>query len=332
MPMRLMSKILITMLAVQCVVGAIACARRGPSNVDADVAASAERFGVGQIIDTTTGRSVSIDQVVERVEQQEVLYLGEEHHNRFHIEYALALINRLLSKSRQPIIAMEMFAWDNQALLNRYLMGDDLNRQEFLEQVGWPKNWGGPFEDYEPLVALAMTERLRLAAMNPPKAIIRSVARMGLEQARKDPDWSRWRLQGETIVDDPLYREKIIRQLRACHDGGPDEMYQAMYEASMVRDEGMAITVVSLVEEVRTERNTRAGPVVTYTGGGHIQFNLPVPKRVARRLSGQVRQVSIYMTTFEEGRLKDIQEMIQGKIADYVWLTPLGAHGAPRRC
>ena len=109
-------------------------------------------------------------------------------------------------------------------------------------------------------------------------------------------------------------------------------MYQTMYEASMVRDEGMAKTVVSLVESMRAEKNPLVGPVVSYTGSGHIQYNLPVPKRVARRLSQRVRQVSIYLTSFEGDRLNDLQEMIDGKIADYVWLTPLGAQGPPRRC
>jgi uncharacterized iron-regulated protein len=286
----------------------------------------------GQIIDTGTGRTVSIDHMMERLRQQEVVYVGEEHHNRFHIENTLLLLNRFMSESRRPILAMEMFGWDNQVLLDRYLRGDELNRQDFLAQVGWQLNWGGPFENYEPLVSFAKSQRLRLAAMNPPKSLVRLVARKGLEQARREPDWVRWGMQEEPIIDDPPYRERILRQLRACHDGGSDQLYQTMYEASMVRDEGMAKTIVSLVKSMRTEKNPLVGPVVSYTGGGHIQYNLPVPKRVARRLSQGVRQISIYLTSFEGDRLNELHEIIDGKIADFVWLTPLGAQGPPRRC
>jgi uncharacterized iron-regulated protein len=309
-----------------------ACAEDGPSQLRSAAGITPAEIREGQIIDTATGRSVSIDQVMERLEQQEVVYVGEEHHNRFHIENTLALLNRLTSESRRPMLAMEMFGWESQALVDRYLGGDELSRPEFLAQVNWKQNWGGPFEDYERLVSFAKTQRLRLAAMNPPKSLVRLVARNGLEQARREPDWDRWGMQKEVIVDDPLYRERILQQLRACHDAGPDKLYQTMYEASMVRDEGMAKTVVSLVKAMRAAKDPQAGPIVSYTGGGHIQFNLPVPKRVARRLSQQVRQISIYMTAFEGERLKDLQEMIVGKIADYVWLTPLGAQGSPRRC
>jgi uncharacterized iron-regulated protein len=286
----------------------------------------------GQIIETATGQPVSLEQLMSRLRQQEVLYLGEEHHNRFHIERALSLLLRLSGEGRRPVVAMEMFGWDAQSALDRYVEGNELSRQEFLIQVGWPQNWGGPFENYEPLVAYAKSAHLPLSALNPPKTLVRLVARKGLAQARHDADWTRWNMQDETIVDDPAYREKIVQQLRACHDGGPDELYQTMYEASMVRDEGMARTIVTLVEAMRAGADASSGPVVSYTGGGHIQYNLPVPKRVARRLSNEVRQITVYMTSFEQGRLDDLHEMIAGKISDYLWLTPVSAQGPPRRC
>ena len=105
-----------------------------------------------------------------------------------------------------------------------------------------------------------------------------------------------------------------------------------MFEASMVRDEGMAKTLVHRLNRIRSGTDTMAGPLVSYTGGGHIQYNLPVPKRVARRLTDQVRQVSVYMTSFEVGRIEELQDMIREKIADYLWLTPVSAQGPPRRC
>ena len=35
---------------------------------------------------------VSIDQMMDRIRQQEVVYLGEEHHNRFHIDAAMTVL------------------------------------------------------------------------------------------------------------------------------------------------------------------------------------------------------------------------------------------------
>ncbi len=289
-------------------------------------------FREGNIIETVNGQVIAFEDLTNRLLQQEVVYLGEEHHNRFHIDAALSLLNALSAAGRRPVVAMEMFGWDGQSLLDRYVEGDDLSRQDFLSQVGWPQTWGGPFETYEPLVAFAKKTHVRVVALNPPKSLVRLVARKGLEYARREADWTRWNLQEETIVDDPPYRHKIFEQLRACHGGGSDEMYQTMYEASMVRDEGMARSIAALLTSMRLKGDAHQGPVVSYTGGGHVQYNLPVPNRVARRLSGHVRQTSVYMTSYEQGRLDDLREMLAGKIADYVWLTPVSPGGMPRRC
>ena len=311
---------------------AVACAGREPPVSSNPSTTLVTAFRSGQIVDTANAQAISIDELMSRLLSQEVIYLGEEHHNRFHIDAALSLLNRLSHAGRRPVVAMEMFGWESQPWLDRYTQGDDLSREDFLRQVGWNQNWGGPFETYEPLIVFPKTEHLRLVALNPPKPLVRLVAKKGLEQARRDPDWARWNMQEEAIVDDPSYRQKIFDQLRACHGGGSDEMYQTMYEASMVRDEGMAKTIASLVESLRGLADPAAGPVVSYTGGGHIQYNLPVPQRVSRRLSAQIRQTSIYMTSYDEGRREDVREMLEGKIADYLWLTPVSPGGMPRRC
>jgi len=289
-------------------------------------------FKEWQVIDTATGQPVSLDQWTALLLQQDIIYLGEEHHNRFHIDAAMTVLLRLKAKGRTPALAMEMFGWDGQAALDQYIFGSEMNRREFLEAVRWQQNWGGSYEDYEPLVRLAKEQHWAVDAMNPPKPLVRIVAKNGLAQAESDPMMAQWGMKDEAIVDDPIYRKRILQQLQACHGGGADSLYQTMFEASMVRDEGMAKTLVHRLNQIRSGSDTMAGPLVSYTGGGHIQYNLPVPKRVARRLTDQVRQVSVYMTSFEVGRIEELQDMIREKVADYLWLTPVSAQGPPRRC
>lgn len=318
-------------LIVACLVFA-GCAAREPSAESHPRTSPGAGLDTPQIIETAANQPISLEELVGRLQEQEVIYLGEEHHNTLHIEAALSLLSRLARAGRRPTVAMEMFGWESQPLLDGYVQGEEMSRQDFLNQAGWTQNWGGPFEAYEPLVAFAKTRRLRLVALNPPKPLVRLVARKGLEQARREDEWTRWNMQDETIVDDPAYRERLFEQLRACHGGGSDDMYRTMYEASMVRDEGMAKTIVSAVESLRALHDPSAGPLVSYTGGGHIQYNLPVPRRVARRMPGGIRQITIYLTSYEEGRRDDLHDLLKDKIADYVWLTPVGPGGMPRRC
>jgi uncharacterized iron-regulated protein len=336
-PMLLATRAIFVTFKVLLVVGAlwftVACMSGGGAGSSAASQDGRHApFKEWQVIDTATGRPVSLDQWTALLLQQDIIYLGEEHHNRFHIDAAVTVLRRLKAEGRTPALAMEMFGWDGQAALDQYLFGSEMNRQEFLEAARWQQNWGGSYEDYEPLVRLAKEQHWAVDAMNPPKPLVRIVAKNGLAQAESDPMMAQWGMKDETIVDDPIYRTRILQQLQACHGGGADSLYQTMFEASMVRDEGMAKTLVHRLNQIRSGSDTMAGPLVSYTGGGHIQYNLPVPKRVARRLTDQVRQVSVYMTSFEVGRIEELQDMIREKIADYLWLTPVSTQGPPRRC
>ena len=285
-----------------------------------------------QVLEAQTGRVLSSSDLLNELSNYEIVYLGEEHHNKHHIDAALKILDRLSSDGFQPVLGMEMFGWDGQPALDDYLSTDKLSRNEFIDQVRWTQNWGGAFEDYEPLVTFARDRGLSLRAMNPPKPLIRRIVKVGLDRVREEPEWTQWGLHQEEIVDDPAYRARIVDQLQRCHGGGTEEHFQTMYEASMVRDEGMAKTVAAGLDELRRATSESRSIIVSYTGGGHIQYNLPVPNRVSRRLSGHVRQTTIYMTSFDPSRLDDIRELVRERIADYIWLTPMSRKGSPQRC
>jgi len=290
-----------------------------------------EEWQPWQILESQTGRVVPFPEIITRLEQSDIVYLGEEHHNPYHIEAALKVLNQLVADGIEPTIGMEMFGWDGQPALDDYVSTPQSDTNEFLEQVRWKQNWGGAFEDYAPLVRFAQERHLSVQAMNPPKPLIRRVVKEGLEQARQEPEWAPWIVLQEEVVDDPAYRERIVDQLRRCH-GGTEEHYQTMYEASMVRDEGMARTLAIIQEAVRREDGGSRRMIVSYTGAGHIQYNLPVPKRVARRLGGEVKQTTIYMMSFEPAKTSDVQGLMQEAIADYIWLTPMGKSSSAKPC
>lgn len=283
------------------------------------------------VIDVKTRRAIELPIFLKDLSRYDIVYLGEEHYNQHHIDAALTVLRTVLAEGGRPVLSMEMFGWDGQEALDGHLSLSGQDRQTFLDQSRWKQNWGGDFDNYAPLVSFSRDHQLILRAMNPPKPLIRQVVKVGLDEARTGPDWAEWGMDREDIVEDQAYRAKILDQLKHCHGGGSDDDYVRMYEASMVRDEGMAKTVT---DAFMTARRTPYGRpyVLSYTGGGHIQFNLPIPKRVARRMGGQVAQTTIYLVSFDPTRRDAIEELVLDGIADYLWLTPVSGQGAPQRC
>ncbi len=300
----------------------------------ADVQASAvedsitEAFQEWQVLEVKTARTVSFQDWMTELASSDVIYLGEEHRNRSHVEAAVKILDALLTRDRRPVLAIEMFGWDGQAGLDRYLSDRETTRDRFLQESRWEQNWGGAYDNYEPLINFARERHLSVLALNPPRSLVRRVATQGLARALADPDMNRWGMRNELLFDEPAYRDVILKQLRLCHTGLSDDDYRRMYEASIFRDEGMAKTISAHLGNARAG----VGPVVSYTGSGHIQYRLPVPNRVQRRRTGVVKQTTVYLTSFEPGRAEEIREVLRDAIADYVWLTPRSAHGAPRRC
>ena len=290
-------------------------------------------FQEGQVWEVKTGRPVALEPWLAGLASRTIIYVGEEHRNRWHVDAALKILHVLTQKGLRPALALEMFGWDGQDALTRYLSDPPIPRDQFLKESHWEDSWGGPFEDYEPLVSYAKDHRLAVLALNPPRALVRLVAKQGLWHAKKDERMAQWGMRDEALSDDAAYRSVVLDQLRRCHAELTDDAYRRMYDASLFRDEGMAKVIAEQVR--RTSRPSgEAGPVLAYMGGGHIQYRLPVPNRVARRLgaAGSLSETTIYLAAYEPERPEAVRQLLQDAVADYVWLTPLSAHGPPRRC
>src|SRR3972149_4594554 len=55
-----------------------------------------------QVLDTKTGRVLSSSEVLKNLGSYDILYVGEEHHNKYHIEAAVRILGQLISDGIQP--------------------------------------------------------------------------------------------------------------------------------------------------------------------------------------------------------------------------------------
>jgi uncharacterized iron-regulated protein len=283
-------------------------------------------LAVDRIYDASRQQPVSFDDLLPQLLAADVIYIGEEHYTPSHIEAAQKILNALLAHQRQPALAMEMFSWDGQHGLDRYIQDPGFTTEQLVEESQWKMNWGGDFADYQPLVTFAKSHQLQIFGLNPPRPLVRSVATKGLQEAWHDPEMKKWPV-GELVTDDPEYEQLIFEQIKACHPGLPDHVYRRIFEASIFRDEGMAQVITNYLHD----QPPTAGPLVSYTGGGHIQYKIPVPKRVERKQPG-VKSITIYLETWHPSKEDKIRSDLKTGIADFLWLTPLGPKGLQPGC
>ncbi len=281
---------------------------------------------VDQIYDVSRQQPIAFEDLLPRLLAADVIFIGEEHYTPSHVQAAQQILNALLAHDRHPALAMEMFSWDGQHGLDRYIQEPGFTTQQLVEESQWNTNWGGEFADYQPLATFAKSHRLRILGLNPPRSVVRVVATKGLTDARQDPEMRKWPIE-DLVTDDPEYEKLIFEQIEACHPGLPDHVYSRIFEASIVRDEGMAQVITNYLHD----KSPTAGPLVSYTGGGHIQFTIPVPKRVERKHPG-VKSVTIYLEAWDPSKEEEVRSELKTGIADFLWLTPLGPKGLQPRC
>lgn len=282
----------------------------------------------GEIIDLARHTSVPYSELRTALLQADVVYIGESHYTPSHIEAGLKILKTILNEGQTPVLGMEMFSWDGQSGIDRYLNGETTSIDTFLEESQWKNNWGGKYEEYSPLVNFAKMHQFKLLGLNPPRPVVRTVAKKGLAGIGSDPEVKKWNISDPFPPDDPEYRQVIYDQIEKCHGGMTPEVYQKVYEASVFRDEGMASVITT------ASKLDASGPTtfVSYTGAGHIQYGLPIPKRVSRQLGAPVRQITIYLHALDPEFPQDVDHLIEEQIADYVWLTALGPNGRQPRC
>src|SRR5437899_687036 len=167
---------------------------------------NAQPFQEWQILEVKTSRPISFTDLLTDLATVDVIYIGEEHNHRSHIEASLRILRALIDRNQKPALGLEMFGWDGQAGLDHSLAALDMAPDRFPQAAHWKENWGGGYNDYAPLIDFARSHHLPALALNPRKPLVRRVAKQGLSSALKAPEMLRWTMRDEALSDGPAYR------------------------------------------------------------------------------------------------------------------------------
>ncbi len=264
----------------------------------------------GDILETRTGRVISLEVLLEQLDEVRVVYVGETH-TRLEDHHVQERVLRGLHYRRPSLaVALEMFPREAQPLLDRFSKRE-LTEEEFLRQVNWEEIWGYPFRLYRPMILFAQEERLPLVGLNAPREVVNKIARQGL--AGLTPE-ERSRV-AETFDSTNQGHRKYVLEEYERHVKGNIKDFETFYEAQLAWEETMAETLVQALKAL--PETTR---VVVLIGNGHIWEGRGVPRNARRRHDHQYRTIIPLPVDYSLRRLE------QGP-ADYIWITPVPPEG-----
>ncbi len=235
------------------------------------------QFILPRVVDLTA--VPGLDQVIPKLAEKQVVYIGESHSRYEHHLNQLEIIKRLHRIHPDLVIGMEFFQQPFQPVLDDYIAGE-LTEYEFLEKSEYFERWGYDYRLYRPILEYAREQRIPVIALNVSKELVEKVRRDGLgilSDARSLTEEEFRQAPAEVDRSDLKYQERLQRIYR-MHPNKDQQTFARFQDVQLLWDEGMAKKMADFLRE-NEDRH-----MVVLAGSGHLIYGSGIPNRVKRRL------------------------------------------------
>jgi len=276
----------------------------------AEISGMREPIGSEEIFRLPKGERIPFSELLYDLDTARVIFLGESHDQIEHHRIQVRVLQGLLEKGKDAVVAMEMFERSQQPILDRWSQGL-LTEEEFLKEVQWEKTWSMDYELYKGILDEAKNHHLKVLGLNVPRDLVRQVAQNGIDGLSPADR----KLLPEMDLTDPQHRA-YIKSIYTSHHGGSAKDLERFYQAQSLWDEGMAETLSEFIKAPEGGDKT----MLVYAGNGHVAFDFGIPKRLDRRVS--VLHKTIVLKEWKKKIDDDLTfTAAPSPLADFLWIT-----------
>ncbi|WP_277949334.1 ChaN family lipoprotein [Chromatium okenii] len=130
------------------------------------------------VLDTT--QLTTMNQLLERITDQRVIFVGEQHDRYEDHLNQLAIIEGLQARGHALVIGMESFQQPFQAALDAFIAGS-IDDAELLRRTEYFERWRYDYRLYRPLLHFARSHRIPVIALNLDVELTSKVGISGIE-------------------------------------------------------------------------------------------------------------------------------------------------------
>ena len=260
---------------------------------------------VDALIDTLSGSTLSPQVLVERLVNERLIFVAEQHTSLEYHRVQLRVLELLQEAGRALMIGLEMFPVENQSQLDAWTAGMFVEA-DFLEQSDWYGNWGYNWGYYREIFLFARDHGVPMVALDTSGGVGPDAGAHGVASPPA-PDLSsedhRTLFGAFFETDDPV------------HGGLPEDQLEALFAAQCARDAVMAYNAAAALD---------AHPqttMVVLAGTGHIIYELGIARQIASWYEGPA-------TTIVPVSVESEDTVVQASVGDFVWGVPEMMHPA----
>jgi len=267
-------------------------------------------IGPEEILRLPEGDQITFVQLLDDLTRTKVIFVGESHDQIEQHQIQVKMIQALVARGKDVVVAMEMFERSQQPILDRWSQGL-LTEEEFLKEVQWETTWGMDYELYKGILDIAKAHHLKVLGLNVPRDLVRKVAENGIKKVLPEDR----KMLPQMDLTDQQHRA-YIASIYNGHEKGQAKDFENFYEAQCLWDEGMAETLSGFLKSSGGEGKT----VLVFAGSGHIAFNFGIPKCLYRRIPVSIKTI-IFKTWAKELDRDLTFTATSSPLANFLWIT-----------
>jgi len=259
----------------------------------------------------------SFEQVVDKLANNRVIYVGETHTSLADHLLQLRIIEALYKKDPNLAIGMEMFPESSQPALDRYtLSSEEVDEKTFIKESDYYNVWRFDYRFFQDILRFARNNRIPVIGLNLERKIVSEVFRSGGTDSLDKVVLNS--LPTDRNLDMEGYSERLSFMhnihMQGSHGSGA---VSGFIQAQGLWDETMAENIATFL----TKRPDYK--MVVLAGSQHTRKDFGIPPRVARRIP--VEQASV-LNIYNDSAPANLSE-----VADYYFLaTPAELPESPK--
>jgi aminopeptidase N len=222
---------------------------------------------------------LSLPEIVSRVADKTIVYVGERHDQYGDHLLQLEMIRDLYQRYPKLAIGMEMFQRRYQGAVDEYVSGKT-DTQTFLKKSHYLNTWRFNYHLYEDILQYAREQKIPVVALNQENELVSKVANQGLDQLTPE---EKAQIPAEMALDDKAYKERLrgVFEMHQSEFPGDTALrnFEYFYQAQILWDETMAETIAGFLKD------RPAFHLVVLAGSGHLAYGSGIPKRAYRRIA-----------------------------------------------
>jgi uncharacterized iron-regulated protein len=232
------------------------------------------------LIDSETKQPISIQQLAKKLNQTDVIFIGELHSHQASHLLQMQLLNALYQQDNKISLSMEQFTRDAQEVVSKYV-NNEYGESTLIDKGNAWDNYKG---SYRPLVEFAREHQLDVIAANSPAMHVRCVGREGIDVLQRLDDKEKQFSATDIDLENKDYQQKFYEFLESAGSshGQTNEQMKArmrnIFAAQLLRDATMA---ESIAKQMQLKPD---GKVIHINGTFHSDNGLGTVAELKRRM------------------------------------------------